>query len=191
MTDLTANTRETGTQVLSPPRRPLRVVLPGGAGHLGRILAGHLYSKSNAVTGLSRSGAVEPWHVTSWNGTDLDDWTRELEGADVVTNLAGRSVNCGYNAGIGANFRIAGTNHGTARRSHQPRGFTRTILFTRWITWQSTKNSRDRLTWQAPIPCRTKNSCALSGMCGAAGWDLQPRTGCWRLGRYFFAQKRN
>jgi len=37
--------------------------------------------------------------VVSWNGTDLDDWARELEGADVVINLAGRSVNCRYTAG--------------------------------------------------------------------------------------------
>jgi len=75
------------------------VVIPGGAGHLGRILAGHLHFKGNSVTVLSRSGAVEPWPVVSWNGTDLDDWARELEGADVVINLAGRSVNCRYTAG--------------------------------------------------------------------------------------------
>ena len=84
---------------MSLPQRPLRVVIPGGAGHLGRILAGHLHSKGNSVTVLSRSGAVEPWPVVSWNGTDLDDWARELEGADAVINLAGRSVNCRYTAG--------------------------------------------------------------------------------------------
>ncbi len=75
------------------------MVIPGGAGHLGRILAGYLDSKGNSVTVLSRSGAVEPWPVVSWNGTDLDDWARELEGADVVINLAGRSVNCRYTTG--------------------------------------------------------------------------------------------
>jgi hypothetical protein len=37
--------------------------------------------------------------VLSWDGANLDDWTRELHGADVVINLAGRSVNCRYNAG--------------------------------------------------------------------------------------------
>jgi len=98
MTDQTARTQETGNQLLSLPRRALRVVIPGGAGHLGRILAGHLHSKGDDVTVLSRSGVVAPWRVVSWNGTDLDDWTRELESADVVINLAGRSVNCRYNA---------------------------------------------------------------------------------------------
>ncbi len=63
--------------------RPFRVVIPGGAGHLGRIVAWHLHAKGNAVTVLSRSGAIAPWPVVSWNGADLDDWTRELEGADV------------------------------------------------------------------------------------------------------------
>ena len=99
MTDTTARTQDSRTVLLPLPRRPLRVVIPGGAGHLGRILAGHLHSKGNSVTVLSRSGAVEPWPVVSWNGTDLDDWARELEGADVVINLAGRSVNCRYTAG--------------------------------------------------------------------------------------------
>jgi uncharacterized protein len=83
---------------LSPLRRPLRVVIPGGAGHLGRIVAGHLHTRGDAVTVLSRSGAIAPWQVISWNGTDPDGWTRELEDADVVINLAGRSVNCRYNA---------------------------------------------------------------------------------------------
>lgn len=78
--------------------RPLRVVIPGGAGHLGRIVAGYLQANRNAVTVLSRGGTVAPWRVVSWNGADIGDWTRELEGADVVINLAGRSVNCRYNA---------------------------------------------------------------------------------------------
>src|SRR6266404_1519215 len=98
MTDTTADTCETGTQILALPARPLRVVIPGGAGHLGRMVAGHLHAKGTAVTVLSRSGAVAPWRVVSWDGADADDWTRELEDADVVINLAGRSVNCRYNA---------------------------------------------------------------------------------------------
>jgi len=101
MTDTTADTCETGTQILALPARPLRVVIPGGAGHLGRMVAGHLHAKGTAVTVLSRSGAVAPWRVVSWDGADADAdaWTRELEDADVVINLAGRSVNCRYNAG--------------------------------------------------------------------------------------------
>ncbi len=32
-----------------------------------------------------------------WDGVELGSWTAEIEGADVVLNLAGRSVNCLYN----------------------------------------------------------------------------------------------
>jgi len=98
MTDITAYGYEAPTEQLLRTR-PLHVVIPGGAGQLGRLVAGHLDAAGNAVTVLSRSGAVAPWPVVSWNGIDSDDWTRELEGADVVINLAGRSVNCRYNAG--------------------------------------------------------------------------------------------
>src|SRR5258707_57901 len=97
MTDTTASRCETEMPHMSSPRRPVRVVIPGGAGHLGRIVAGHLHARGNAVTVLSRSGAVAPWQIVSWNGADPDDWERELEDTDVVINLAGRSVNCRYN----------------------------------------------------------------------------------------------
>ncbi len=99
MLDVTAHTPNTRTtQLLAPPPRPLRVVIPGGAGHLGRIVARHLHAKGNAITVLARTTAVAPWRVAWWSGANLGDWTRELEGADVVINLAGRSVNCRYNA---------------------------------------------------------------------------------------------
>jgi uncharacterized protein (TIGR01777 family) len=100
MTDSTALAHDLPAHPAAFPQiRPLRVVIPGGAGHLGRIVAGHLHAKGDAVTVLSRSGTVAPWHVVSWDGANLDDWTRELKDADVVINLAGRSVNCRYNAG--------------------------------------------------------------------------------------------
>jgi uncharacterized protein (TIGR01777 family) len=35
---------------------------------------------------------------TAWDGRTLGAWTQALEGADVVVNLAGRSVSCRYNA---------------------------------------------------------------------------------------------
>lgn len=33
-----------------------------------------------------------------WNGETLGDWTKAIDGADVVINLAGRNVNCRYDA---------------------------------------------------------------------------------------------
>ena len=37
-----------------------------------------------------------PWRVVGWDGSTLADWRREIDGCDVVINLAGRSVNCRY-----------------------------------------------------------------------------------------------
>jgi uncharacterized protein len=86
----------------SPPAadavRPLRMVLPGGTGHVGGILARHFHSLGYAVTVLSRRRVSAPWTVVSWDGVHLGDWVHTLEGADVVVNLAGRSVDCRYDA---------------------------------------------------------------------------------------------
>jgi uncharacterized protein (TIGR01777 family) len=98
MTDKTAYTHEAPTDLPLPRTRPLRVVIPGGAGHLGRLVAAHLHARGDAVTVLSRGGSVARWRTASWDGENLDDWTRELDSADLVINLAGRSVNCRYNA---------------------------------------------------------------------------------------------
>ena len=46
---------------------------------------------------LARGEAAFPWQVVHWNGADGGGWEREIDGADVVINLAGRSVNCRYN----------------------------------------------------------------------------------------------
>ena len=77
---------------------PLRIVIPGGSGQIGRILARHFHAHGHAVTTLTRGATAEPWSTTAWDGQMLGPWTRELDGADVVINLAGRSVNCRYNA---------------------------------------------------------------------------------------------
>jgi uncharacterized protein (TIGR01777 family) len=81
-----------------PAASRLRIVIPGGSGQVGRILARHFHSKGHAVVVVSRQPATEPWKTIQWNGTTLGDWSREIDGADVVINLAGRSVNCRYNA---------------------------------------------------------------------------------------------
>ena len=47
---------------------------------------------------LARSPKVAPWKIVAWDGVSAGDWMKELDGADVVINLAGRNVNCRYNA---------------------------------------------------------------------------------------------
>jgi len=45
---------------------------------------------------LSRSPRPAPWRTAQWDGATAGPWARELDGAHVVINMAGRSVNCRY-----------------------------------------------------------------------------------------------
>ena len=77
--------------------RPLRIVLPGGSGQVGTILARYFQSQGHDVVVLARSTRPAPWRIVQWDGTNSDRWTAELENADLVLNLTGRNVNCRYN----------------------------------------------------------------------------------------------
>lgn len=75
-----------------------KIVIAGGTGFLGTCLA--LYYETNdwqviiLTRGASRQqGAVQ--YVT-WDGKNPGPWVAVLEGADVVVNLNGRSVDCRY-----------------------------------------------------------------------------------------------
>jgi len=73
-------------------------VIPGGSGQVGTLLAETFHKSGDDVVVLSRSPRTAPWRVVAWDGLSVGDWSNELEGADVVINLAGRSVNCRYDA---------------------------------------------------------------------------------------------
>jgi uncharacterized protein (TIGR01777 family) len=80
------------------PSGHLRVVIPGGTGQVGQILARHFHQQGHCVTVLARHPKPAEWKTVLWNACDLGSWALTLDGADVVINLAGRSVNCRYNA---------------------------------------------------------------------------------------------
>ncbi len=85
--------------VLKPvPLRPLRIVLPGGSGLIGQLLARHFHEQGHQVTVLTRGPCTAPWQTVHWDGRNIGPWTAYLEGSDVCINLAGRSVNCRYTA---------------------------------------------------------------------------------------------
>jgi uncharacterized protein (TIGR01777 family) len=73
----------------------MKIVIPGGSGHLGTLLARAFYPRHEVVV-LSRHRALRPWRTVAWDGVNFDSWAGEIDGADVVINLAGRSVNCRY-----------------------------------------------------------------------------------------------
>ncbi|HXH60958.1 MAG TPA: TIGR01777 family oxidoreductase [Fimbriimonadaceae bacterium] len=70
----------------------MRIVISGSNGYLGRHLTARWRGAGHDVVGLSRSG-----EGVFWDGKSVGDWCQELECADALVNLAGRSVNCRYN----------------------------------------------------------------------------------------------
>ena len=78
--------------------KKMRIVIPGGSGQVGNVLARHFHAQGHSVIVLSRRPTAAPWRVLPWNGRDLGGWARAIDGADIVINLVGRSVNCRYTA---------------------------------------------------------------------------------------------
>jgi len=73
----------------------MKIVIPGGTGQVGTILTRSFRSEGHEVVVLSRGGTSEA-RVVPWDGSTLGPWAGEIDGADVVINLAGRTVNCRY-----------------------------------------------------------------------------------------------
>lgn len=76
--------------------KPAKIVIAGGSGFLGSLLAREFYGRGIEVVVLSRHPVFSPWRTVQWDGHSLDTWAGEIDGADVVVNLAGRSVHCRY-----------------------------------------------------------------------------------------------
>ncbi|MBV9775164.1 MAG: TIGR01777 family oxidoreductase [Gemmatimonadetes bacterium] len=74
----------------------MKVVIPGGSGQVGQLLARAFHAEGAEVVVLTRSPRDAPWRTVGWDAKSLGPWARELDGADLVVNLAGRSVNCRY-----------------------------------------------------------------------------------------------
>ena len=74
----------------------MKIVLCGGSGQIGQILSRAWTAAGHEIVVASRGGAVPIGRLVSWDGRSGGEWEREIDGADVVVNLAGRSVNCRY-----------------------------------------------------------------------------------------------
>lgn len=74
-----------------------KLILPGGSGFMGQYLARYFGERGYETVILSRQNKQESGIAyKKWDGKHLGDWVQELEGADAVLNLAGRTVNCRY-----------------------------------------------------------------------------------------------
>jgi len=65
---------------------------------MGSILARHFHAHGHSVVVFARRPVRALWRVVTWDGVNPGSWIKALNGADVLINLAGRNVNCRYNA---------------------------------------------------------------------------------------------
>ena len=70
---------------------PDRIVLAGASGFLGRYLTEAFRAEGAAVATIGRRGADATWD-------DPESVRRVVDGADLLVNLAGKSVDCRYSA---------------------------------------------------------------------------------------------
>jgi len=88
-----------------------KIIIAGGSGFIGQCLAEY-FGKDNHIVILTRglnhitnnsfgnaelsNEARKNTRFVQWNGKDPGEWCREIDGADIVINLTGKSVNCRY-----------------------------------------------------------------------------------------------
>lgn len=87
-----------------------KIILAGGSGFIGQqmarwfgvenevvILGRHKKEANNAYGNGKPVAGLRVRHV-AWDGKTLGKWASEIDGADLVVNLCGKSVNCRYTA---------------------------------------------------------------------------------------------
>lgn len=85
-----------------------KIILAGGSGFIGSYMSEY-FADENKVVVLTRNSShttnnsygnqqvVHPnLRYVYWDARTMGDWVQELEEADIVINLAGKSVNCRY-----------------------------------------------------------------------------------------------
>ncbi|RQO75403.1 TIGR01777 family protein [Pedobacter sp. KBW06] len=75
-----------------------KVILVGGNGYLGNVLADYYKELAEEVLILSRKPRAAKGNIRTevWDGKEEGDWVKSLEGADLLVNLCGKNVNCRY-----------------------------------------------------------------------------------------------
>jgi uncharacterized protein (TIGR01777 family) len=76
----------------------MRIVIAGGTGFIGQEIANY-YKKDHEIIVFSRSASKmeAKVHYVQWDGKTFGDWCTYLEGAEMLINLTGKSVDCRYN----------------------------------------------------------------------------------------------
>lgn len=77
-----------------------KIIIAGGTGFLGQLLAQSLLRDGFDVVLLSRNLSQRTilGRLVIWNGESIDDWIKELDGSRALINLTGRSIDCRHTA---------------------------------------------------------------------------------------------
>ncbi len=73
----------------------MKIIIAAGTGFLGRNLEKYFLDKNYEVKILTRNPKRK--NEIFWDAKTIGTWKNGLEGADVLINLAGKSVDCRYN----------------------------------------------------------------------------------------------
>lgn len=78
-----------------------KIVLAGGTGNIGQLLTDYFLPFGYQVVILSRSerkSTHERVQYVQWDGEHIGDWMHVLDGADMLINLSGKSIQCRFTA---------------------------------------------------------------------------------------------
>lgn len=75
-----------------------KIILAGGNGYLGTVLAKHFSLLADEIIILSRKPGIDTCNIKTliWDGQQVGHWADSLNGADLLVNLCGKNVNCRY-----------------------------------------------------------------------------------------------
>jgi uncharacterized protein (TIGR01777 family) len=75
-----------------------KIILAGGTGFVGQYLQSYFAPKTQQVIVLCRKEIPAKGNIQylRWDGQSIGPWAAALEGADMLINLTGKSVNCRY-----------------------------------------------------------------------------------------------
>ncbi len=73
----------------------MKIIIAGGSGFLGNALEKFFTEQQNEVIVLTRNPRKK--NDIFWDASTLGEWTKQLNYADVLINMTGKSVDCRYN----------------------------------------------------------------------------------------------
>ena len=74
----------------------MKIVIAGGSGHVGQAIRRYWQRPEDEIVILSCRPRIGSCREVGWDGRTRGAWMTEIDGCDVLINLAGRSVNCRY-----------------------------------------------------------------------------------------------